>query len=501
MKKTTPIILVNSLDVERGGITRASIKRANMLSQHNKNVMIITFAYQQYFNKIIQKLYDKNILSKHVKVINFFEEMQLMKKKTKAKKQLVKEKGYTVFPVENRKKEPSYRYYKNGLYIMYKRFNAEGCIKFIDYMDETGKRVRREEYNENGILARTRHMDNMNNKPRFDQYFDTSGNCIFSVYVNPKSDNEGRVVRFIHQPKEFTSLSKCQQEWLESVLQRIKYPVVSSELRKFTPMLANVQHKNIKKIEVIHSSHLQKPFNDNSMIKPAYQSLFKELASNFDYIVFLTNEQKQDVEKVYGANSNFRVIPHSTSIKEERKTKNTLNYNPYLAVTLARLHEVKRLEEAIRAFRLVVDKLPKAQYYIYGNGNSKEELQALIKNLKLQNNVFLKSYTNSPQTTYRNAACSILTSRQEGFAMVITESMAVGTPVISYNIKYGPKDIITDGIDGHLVEDGSRQALAKKIIDVMENEKYRKNLSTNALKVKKTFSEKRYNRNWLELYL
>ena len=57
----------------------------------------------------------------------------------------------------------------------------------------------------------------------------------------------------------------------------------------------------------------------------------------------------------------------------------------------------------------------------------------------------------------------LLTSLYEGFALVIQESIANGTPVISYDIKYGPRDMIQDGVNGYLVEDGNIDQLAECI--------------------------------------
>ncbi len=498
LKKITPVIIVNSLNVQRGGITKATIKRANFLAEHYNEVLIITFLYQQYHNQIIQQLYNQKILSKKVKVYNFFENIKPNKNIRKNKKvQQIEERGFVVLPVEKLQKEPSYRYYKDGLYVKYKRFNSNGSLKFIDYMDESGRRKRREEFNEHGILVRTRHMDILNNKPKYDQYFDNKGKCFLSVHINSETGKEGRVATFLNKAKEYPEFYHCQLEWVNHILSEIEYPVVSNELRRFSKLLINVKHKNIKKIEVFHSSHLSEPFNDINKIKPGSHYVF-ENAKYFDKIVFLTNEQKSDVENVYGKNNNFTVIPHSTYINKEKEY--AVKRNQKLAVTLARYHDVKRLDEAIKAFKHVVAKIPEAKYYIYGYGEMKEKLQSLIKELGLEDNIYLKPFTSTPQKSYKEASCSILTSRQEGFAMVITESMAAGTPVIAYAFKYGPKDIISDGVNGYIVEENNREELSQKIIRVMEDKNLSKSLSASALKVKETFSEERYRRNWLEIY-
>ncbi|MBT2218049.1 glycosyltransferase [Virgibacillus dakarensis] len=503
MVKRTPVIMIRSLKAERGGITRAAITRANAFAEKFDEVIIVTFLYQQYHKKIIADLKEKRLLSKKVKVLNFFEDTKPnIKRRGESRdtqKNLIKEKGLVEFPDKRYKEEPSYRYYENGIYIKYKRFTEDGQLKFIDYMDSNRYRIKREEFNEQGLLVRTRHMDYLCNKSRMDRYFDDAGNCYMSVWLNAETGDEERTLTFSGKPNEYKNLYKCQTMWLEKTLNNIAFPTIMCEQRTLDKMLREVKHYNIKRVSVVHANHLEKPFNNIFDIKKSYTNLFKN-GNKFDKIILLTKEQKKDVEKAYKDLKNICVIPHPCEqINELAKDRHKVNCNPNLAVTLARFHKDKRLDEAIHAFKFVVNQIPEAKYYIYGYGELKKELQELIDKLNLNENVYLKDYTLNQKEVYQSAACSILTSRQEGFGMVITESMAVGTPVVSYDTKYGPKDIIEDGVDGYVVEQGNKEQLAEKIIKIMQDKKLREILSENALKVKKTFSEKKYKNSWFDL--
>src|SRR5699024_7681025 len=111
----------------------------------------------------------------------------------------------------------------------------------------------------------------------------------------------------------------------------------------------------------------------------------------YDNIVFLTDEQKEDVETIYGNNNDFKVIPHPYEQMDDRiQVDQEKKYNSNLAVTLARYHDDKKLDEAIKAFRLVVEEIPEAKYHIYGYGKLKHELELLINKLNLEKNVYLK---------------------------------------------------------------------------------------------------------------
>ena len=93
-----------------------------------------------------------------------------------------------------------------------------------------------------------------------------------------------------------------------------------------------------------------------------------------------------------------------------------------------------------------------------------------------------------------------MSSNYEGFPMVMIEAMACGLPVVSFDYKCGPKDIIQPGINGLLVPNGDIQALADAMMKVMEDEAYRKMLSLNARKVVDTYSEQAVMAQWIRLF-
>ncbi|RIM56487.1 glycosyltransferase, partial [Staphylococcus arlettae] len=172
--------------------------------------------------------------------------------------------------------------------------------------------------------------------------------------------------------------------------------------------------------------------------------------NNIDALVLLTKKQKEDIAKRFGTRNNYYVIPHSIQIPDikENKISNRV-------VIVSRLHPEKRLDHSIKAFEKVVKKVPNATLHIYGEGEEKSKLQELINKLGLKNQVKLMSYSKKINTILQSADCSLLTSQYEGFALAIQESIANGTPVIAYDIKYGPSDMIDNDKNGYLVENGN----------------------------------------------
>lgn len=493
----TPVSVFSSLNVARGGMTKAVMRRANMFTEHFDDVRILTLLFQQNHREIIQKLYQSGQLNKKVKVSNCFIEMDPFKEKKPSKDNManpnIKEEGFHELKA-SAKPTPSYRYYRDGLYVKYKRFDNEGKVVFVDVMNESRHRTHRMEYDEEGYLVRMRHMDIVKNKPRLDRYFSRNGKCYLSVWMNPDTGEAGRCQLFYPEPKEFKNLTALYSFWIKKELKRIRNPVLLSDSRRTDAVLLDIPSR-IKKVTTLHNNHYQKPFTKEAPIRTGWRNLFENL-DKFDRVVFLTHEQMKDVSDQFGTLDSYRIIPHEA---KRVSAKNNTEANPHLAVSLARYEPQKRLDEAIQAFAHVVKEIPNARYEIYGHGSEEKELQALIEQLGLENHIKLMGYTNDPVRTYQRAACTVLSSDYEGSPLVINESLAAGTPVVVYNFKYGPKDVIRDGLDGFVVPKGDQKALAGKIIEIMKNPPLRERMSNHALEIVERFSFEKYEKNWVQL--
>ena len=93
-----------------------------------------------------------------------------------------------------------------------------------------------------------------------------------------------------------------------------------------------------------------------------------------------------------------------------------------------------------------------------------------------------------------------MTSRYEGLPMVLLEAQACGLPIISYDCKCGPKDIINDGIDGYIIPMGDRQLFADKLLELIKDQELRLRMGNAAVVSSKRFDEERIMRLWTSLF-
>lgn len=184
----------------------------------------------------------------------------------------------------------------------------------------------------------------------------------------------------------------------------------------------------------------------------------------------------------------------------ESKTCSGFDLSAKTIVSCGRMDSVKRFEHAIEAARIVISKHPDWQWFIYGNGSNWNDLQQMVSDYKLQNNVFLKGYEKDKDVIYGNKSIFVLTSKFEGFGMVLIEAMQHHLPVVSYDVNYGPKEIIDDSMNGCLVPDGNIEELAKTIGKLIEDVDTRKKISENAYNGLDKFSLEKITDQWIKLF-
>ncbi|WP_328389791.1 glycosyltransferase family 4 protein [Streptomyces sp. NBC_00400] len=151
-----------------------------------------------------------------------------------------------------------------------------------------------------------------------------------------------------------------------------------------------------------------------------------------------------------------------------------------VVVAAGRLVKSKGFDQMITAFAEVARDHPGWQLRIFGSGPEKQRLRDLIHARHLYNHVYLMGATAQLDEELTKASLFVLSSRHEGFGMVLAEAMSHGVPVISYDCPQGPREIITDGKDGLLVPPDDTGRLAAAMSRLIEDEPLRKEMGEQA---------------------
>ena len=213
----------------------------------------------------------------------------------------------------------------------------------------------------------------------------------------------------------------------------------------------------------------------------------------YDQIVVLTYEDK---ESNWNDGDRVSVIPNPLTFRSKVLSRLT---NKKIIAT-GRLVAQKNFSSLIRAFRLVANEHPDWILEIYGEGVQRQELQDVIERLDLSNNVYLKGYTSQVQQKMLEASCFVMSSKFEGFGLVLIEAMQCGLPCVSYACPCGPKDIITEGKDGFLVPPDDEKVLAEKICFLIEHPDIRAEMGKAALQKAEKYSIDNIIPMWMNLF-
>nr|WP_255719727.1 glycosyltransferase [Brachybacterium sp. ACRRE] len=185
-------------------------------------------------------------------------------------------------------------------------------------------------------------------------------------------------------------------------------------------------------------------------------------------VLALTAKQAQDYRATFGAeNCDPIVIPNV--IRDRRSSTSIRKVRGRVGV-VCRLHaEQKRVDDLLRAWVQVVSAVPAAHLEIGGDGGARRSLEQLTAELGLQESVTFHGWV--PDGADLMASCILTASaaRWEGLPLSIGESLAAETPVVAYDINYGPSDLIREGRDGILVPDGDVDRLAQGIIKLLKH--------------------------------
>ena len=166
-------------------------------------------------------------------------------------------------------------------------------------------------------------------------------------------------------------------------------------------------------------------------------------------------------------------------------------------VAIGRLNPQKNHKLLINAFKLVHQKFPDYILKIYGKGILQEELSLQIKELYLEEAVFLMGEVEHVNQILKGAGMFVLSSNSEGMPNALMEAMAMGLPVVSTDCPCGgPRFLIQDGVNGFLTDVGNIQALANKIIILLENPQLAERFALNAMNIIEHIKPERVYNQW-----
>jgi len=169
-------------------------------------------------------------------------------------------------------------------------------------------------------------------------------------------------------------------------------------------------------------------------------------------------------------------------------------------VCVGRLVPQKNFSEALKIWRIVSEKHPEWRLDIFGEGKERKMLEGIISRQGLSQYVSLKGNSASIMDELHRSSGILVTSRHEGFGLVVLEAASCGVPVVTYFCPGGLAELVSDGKDGFIVPKGDAEAAAQRIIEIIENQGLRKEMGAAAFEKASAFAPEVIMPQWLELF-
>lgn len=273
---------------------------------------------------------------------------------------------------------------------------------------------------------------------------------------------------------------------LKDLIESENYEIVHSHGARAN-LISYFLKKKVKTkfITTVHSDYLL-DFKDNFYKNIVFTNLNKFALKRFDNYIAVSDSFKDmlvsrgfDKDKIFTIYNGIFLEDRAIKDKESYlKEKNILYKDKFIVGILARLDKVKDHETYLRAAREVLDKDKSVIFLIAGDGQDKEHLLSLRKELALEDNVYFLGNETHPYDFLNAIDINVLCSLSESFPYVIMEGGSLKKATIASKVGGIPK-IILDGETGKLFEKQDYKVLAAHILDLKNNDDERKKLGQN----------------------
>lgn len=249
-----------------------------------------------------------------------------------------------------------------------------------------------------------------------------------------------------------------------------------------------------KSIKLLYTKH------NITWLERKNRRIFSSLLNRFvERIITVSNYEKKSLLESGVREEIIKTIYNGVDLEQFifRETRENQEFN---VGVLARLSKEKNLEFFIEVARKCKG-MNNVNFFIGGDGPERKKLEAMIQRYGLSKHVKMLGTINNPERFIRDMDVMLLTSNREVFPMVILESMAVGTPIISID-RGGISEALLEDQTGYLVPDHSTVAFQEKILALLEDSKKHRDLSMEARRrVEEEFSLKKMVKETLQEYL
>ena len=332
--------------------------------------------------------------------------------------------------------------------------------------------------------------------------YDVSIVALMDKHIDPFFQFDSRIKFYdLALPDDRLKYKSLFIDKLTTLFQEIKPDIAISTGIGLTNYLYEVKDTS-KKILEIHFAKYKRKFElaswDNNPLGRIFTNVYSRkrtnLAKQYDRFIVLTEEDKQSWRGLH----NIEVIPNPISFIPEKQS----DLKEKRVICVAHFKYQKGIDLLVDIWREIHVCFPDWKLSIFGRKESKQKkIEQQIVEYNLSDSIELNVPTSNIENQFYKSSIYVMTSRYEGQPLVLLESMACGLPVVSYACKCGPRDIISDGEDGFLIDMFDKKDFVNKLSLLMSDYDLRIKMGQAAKKnVEEKYNEKLIMSKWLILF-
>ncbi|AKP65501.1 glycosyltransferase [Levilactobacillus koreensis JCM 16448] len=492
--------LNDNMQYSKSGIEHAEINRLHLFKQHHVPAKIVTRIFSMDLTNILRQ--------SGIQRENFVNLFEFFCGSTQAASQSFTMNDFSLpANTTTTRKDDQLQVFAQGKMLMIIYFRKQSTeISNVQYFDVNGRTVSMVWWDVRGFKCLEQFFD-LEGKISQEQYYGPDGlvHLEKNHYLNRggKECLSWRVLNYRNSSWVFGGMNELTRFFYDELNGLDQHNVfICDRTVECDWGLFHMQTPAFKVLH-LHNDHVSDP---SDMLHSPLNNNYTNALNNWakwDAVISATPEQSEDVVNRFGSDIPAFTIPVGYVSDEEIAAphQDFAARQKDLIVHVARLAPEKQQNHSIEAFAQVHKKFPDARLELWGyaNGDIEKQFKQQVADAGLKDVVAFKGYTSDIDAVYDRAQIGVLPSRAEGFSLTLLEAQSHGVPMVANDVKYGPSDIIQDGVTGILTEDGQPQQLADALIKLLGDQKLLKAYSAAAYENAKRYSEDAVFEKWQQL--
>ena len=342
------------------------------------------------------------------------------------------------------------------------------------------------------------------------------GSGVIATELGKSLAERGHKVHFITYalPMRLTGIGHLESEYIDNIfyheVEMSTYPLFEFPLYSMALTSKMVEVSRFEKLDIIHA-HYAIPHATSAVLakqilkddvkiittlhgtditlvglEPSFEPLMKFSIEASDGVTAVSKFLKDETIDNFGVEKEIEVIHNFVDTQifrpvDSRNLRRLLAPNgEKLLIHISNFREVKRVKDAIKAFKLVLDAGVKAKFLLVGDGPDRGECQVLARELGIWQQTRFLGKQSELASILSASDVFLIPSGNESFGLSALEAMACGVPVVSSDVG-GLPELNVDGETGYIVKMGDVDALAASILSILNDDKLHKAMSRAAI--------------------